>query len=146
MRCSDVWTLVMEMNGSPPVTSLVSKSLGFIIGQGAPYKAQQVIRRILNEQYSSRVNGLPGNDDLGSMGAWYVFASIGLFPEIPGVGGFSVNSPVFRKIVLHLPEGDVIIKGVMRKRVYPFLKSWWKEDGGHLDRLVGFISGGDLGI
>ena len=52
---------------------------------GAPYKAQQVIRRILNEQYSSRVNGLPGNDDLGSMGAWYVFASIGLFPEIPGV-------------------------------------------------------------
>lgn len=34
-----------------------------------------------------------------------------------------MNSPVFRKIVLHLPEGDVIIKGVMRKRVYPFLKS-----------------------
>ena len=35
MRCSDVWTLVMEMNGSPPVTSLVSKSLGFIIGRGS---------------------------------------------------------------------------------------------------------------
>ena len=85
---------------------------------GAPYKAQQVIRRILNEQYSSRVNGLPGNDDLGSMGAWYVFASIGLFPEIPGVGGFSVNSPVFRKIVLHLPEGDVIIKGGDEKKEY----------------------------
>ena len=27
-----------------------------------------------------------------------------------------MNSPVFRKIVLHLPEGDVIIKGVMRKK------------------------------
>ena len=77
-----------------------------------------MIRRILNEQYSSRVNGLPGNDDLGSMGAWYVFASIGLFPEIPGVGGFSVNSPVFRKIVLHLPEGDVIIKGGDEKKEY----------------------------
>jgi putative alpha-1,2-mannosidase len=85
---------------------------------GAPYKAQQVIRRILNEQYSSSVNGLPGNDDLGSMGAWYVFASIGLFPEIPGVGGFSVNSPVFRKIVLHLPEGDVIIKGGDERKEY----------------------------
>ena len=108
----------MEMNGSPPVTSLVSKSLGFNNWAGAPYKAQQVIRRILNEQYSSRVNGLPGNDDLGSMGAWYVFASIGLFPEIPGVGGFSVNSPVFRKIVLHLPEGDVIIKGGDEKKEY----------------------------
>ena len=36
------------------------------------------------------------------------------FPE----GGFSVNSPVFRKIVLHLPEGDVIIKGGDEKKEY----------------------------
>lgn len=85
---------------------------------GAPYKAQDVIRRVLNEQYSSRVDGLPGNDDLGSMGAWYVFASIGLYPEIPGVGGFSINSPVFSKITLHLTEGDVVIQGGDEKKVY----------------------------
>lgn len=85
---------------------------------GAPYKAQHIIRKVLNEQYNSRPDGLPGNDDLGSMGAWYVFASIGLFPEIPGVGGFSINSPVFPKIVLHLANGDLVIKGGDEKKEY----------------------------
>ncbi|CAK7031492.1 MAG: hypothetical protein BACC_04304 [Bacteroides sp.] len=85
---------------------------------GAPYKAQHIIRKVLNEQYNSRLDGLPGNDDLGSMGAWYVFASIGLFPEIPGVGGFSINSPVFPEIVLHLANGDLVIKGGDEKKEY----------------------------
>lgn len=85
---------------------------------GAPYKAQHIIRKVLNEQYNSRPDGLPGNDDLGSMGAWYVFASIGLFPEIPGVGGFSINSPVFSEIVLHLANGDLVIKGGDEKKEY----------------------------
>lgn len=85
---------------------------------GAPYKAQHIIRKVLNGQYNSRPDGLPGNDDLGSMGAWYVFASIGLFPEIPGVGGFSINSPVFSEIVLHLANGDLVIKGGDEKKEY----------------------------
>lgn len=85
---------------------------------GTPYKAQHIIRKVLNEQYNSRPDGLPGNDDLGSMGAWYVFASIGLFPEIPGVGGFSINSPVFPEIVLHLANGDLVIKGGDEKKEY----------------------------
>jgi putative alpha-1,2-mannosidase len=85
---------------------------------GTPYKTQKIVRRILDEQYSSRINGLPGNDDLGSMGSWYVFSSIGLFPEIPGVGGFSVNSPVFEKVVLHLPGGKVTIQGGSEKNPY----------------------------
>ena len=45
---------------------------------GRPYKTQEIINRVLNEQYSSKIDGLPGNDDLGTMGAWYVFACIGL--------------------------------------------------------------------
>ena len=85
---------------------------------GAPYNAQHIIRKVLNEQYNSRPDGLPGNDDLGSMGAWYVFDSIGLFPEIPGVGGFSINSPVFSEIVLHLANGDLVIKGGDEKKEY----------------------------
>ncbi len=77
----------------------------------APYKAQAVVRKILNEQYSSKPNGLPGNDDLGSMGSWYVFACLGLFPEIPAIGGFSANGPIFSNVVLQLPNGKVTITG-----------------------------------
>ena len=43
---------------------------------------------------------LPGNDDLGTMGAWYVFASIGLYPMIPGVGGFQLISQHLKTFLL----------------------------------------------
>lgn len=85
---------------------------------GRPYKAQLVINRVLNEQYSSKINGLPGNDDLGTMGAWYVFACIGLYPEIPGIGGFTVNTPIFSSVKMHLKKGDIVIKGGSEKNIY----------------------------
>jgi predicted alpha-1,2-mannosidase len=94
---------------------------------GKPSKTQAIIRRILDEQYSSAINGLPGNDDLGTMGAWYVFACLGLYPEIPGVGGFSINSPIFEKITLHLSEGDLRISGGSEKNIYIQSLEWDKQ-------------------
>lgn len=85
---------------------------------GSPYKTQAIVNRIINKQYSSRKDGLPGNDDLGTMGAWYVFACIGLYPEIPGVGGFSVNTPIFESVVLHMKNGDLVIRGGSEKNIY----------------------------
>ena len=78
---------------------------------GKPYKTSAIISRILSEAYDSTPSGLPGNDDGGAMGAWYVFASIGMYPMIPGVAGFSINLPQFEQIVVHLPEGDLKIMG-----------------------------------
>ncbi|MBC7417292.1 MAG: glycoside hydrolase family 92 protein [Pedobacter sp.] len=75
---------------------------------GVPYKTQALVKKIIKEQYSNKDNGLPGNDDLGAMGAFYVFANIGLFPVIPGVGGLSINSPSFSKISISLPSGKIL--------------------------------------
>ncbi|MDL2257357.1 GH92 family glycosyl hydrolase, partial [Bacteroidales bacterium OttesenSCG-928-I14] len=85
---------------------------------GKPYKTQNIVNRAITEQYFSTINGLPGNDDLGTMGAWYVFACMGIYPEIPGVGGFSFNSPIFSKITIHLPKGDLKILGGSEKNIY----------------------------
>lgn len=85
---------------------------------GCPHKTQSVVNRVLNEQYSSKIDGLPGNDDLGTMGAWYVFACIGLYPEIPGIGGFAINTPIFSSVKMHLKNGDIIIKGGSEKNIY----------------------------
>ncbi len=75
---------------------------------GAPCKTQALIRRIMKESYSNRNNGLPGNDDLGAMGAWYVFAGIGMYPMVPGLGGFTVNSPSFPIIRIHMGTGKTL--------------------------------------
>jgi len=39
---------------------------------------------------------LPGNDDFGTMSAWYAFTSLGLYPR-PGGTEYIVTSPVFEK-------------------------------------------------
>ncbi len=71
-------------------------------------KTNDVINRIIDEMYSSEEDGLPGNDDLGTMGAWYVFASLGLYPLIPGIGGFSTNIPQFMESKITLGNGNIL--------------------------------------
>lgn len=85
---------------------------------GSPYKTQELVNRIINDAYKPLPDGLPGNDDLGTMGAWYVFSCIGLYPVIPGVGGFSVNTPIFKEIVVHMKDGDLVIKGGSESNIY----------------------------
>ena len=77
---------------------------------GCPWKTQEVIQRVLSEIYIDVSDGLPGNDDLGAMGAWYVWVSLGLYPEIPGVAGFALSTPSFPNICIHLPNGKDIVQ------------------------------------
>ena len=77
---------------------------------GQPYKAQQVVRRAINELYSSGPAGYPGNDDLGEMSSWYLFGALGMYPELPGSDVLVLGSPLFPKATLHLAHGDVTIK------------------------------------
>lgn len=85
---------------------------------GRPDKTSATVRRIINEMYHSGPDGLPGNDDLGTMGALYVFSCLGMFPVIPGVGGFALNTPVFENAVIHLKKGDLVIRGGSETRIY----------------------------
>lgn len=85
---------------------------------GKPHKASEVINRVINDHYSATPAGLPGNDDLGTMGAWYVFACMGMYPMIPGIGGFALNTPIFEEIVIHLPKGDLTISGGSENKIY----------------------------
>jgi predicted alpha-1,2-mannosidase len=72
---------------------------------GQPWGTQEVVRRIVTRLYTDGPSGLPGNDDLGAMSSWYVWAAIGLYPEIPGVAGLAVASPLFTDVDVDVP-GD----------------------------------------
>jgi predicted alpha-1,2-mannosidase len=71
---------------------------------GHPWRTQEVVRKTLRDLFSAEPDGLPGNDDLGATSAWILFAQLGLYPSIPGVGGFTLNSPVFPEAILHLGQ------------------------------------------
>jgi predicted alpha-1,2-mannosidase len=75
---------------------------------GAPYLAQKTTRDVVMQLYQNAPGGLPGNDDGGAMTSWCLFASLGLFPEIPGVPGFVVGSPLFKQATITLPSGGLL--------------------------------------
>jgi predicted alpha-1,2-mannosidase len=76
---------------------------------GSPWRTQRVVRRIMTETFNATPGGLPGNDDLGATSAWYIWSAIGLYPAIPGVGGFIISSPSFSSIAIRL--GDAGLAG-----------------------------------
>ena len=75
---------------------------------GAPSHTQNVVRRIQTQLFKNSPGGLPGNDDGGAISSWYVFAAIGLYPEITGVGGFVIGSPLFTSVTIHLVGGHTL--------------------------------------
>jgi len=75
---------------------------------GRADKASQIIKRILQEFYSSKPDGLIGNEDCGQMSAWYVLSSLGLYQVNPGSTYFLLQSPHFKKAVLHLENGKTM--------------------------------------
>ncbi len=68
-----------------------------------PYRTQATVRRAVR-LYSTAPDGHPGNDDLGTLSAWYVFAALGLYPEVPGVGLLAIGSPLFAHATVALAD------------------------------------------
>ena len=65
-------------------------------------------RWIADHRYADHAAGLPGNDDAGTLSAWYVLTATGLFP-IAGTDTYLVGSPRFNRVTLHLAGGDLVI-------------------------------------
>lgn len=74
----------------------------------APADSARWSRWIADHRYADHPGGLAGNDDAGTLSAWYVLAATGLFP-IAGTDTYLVGSPRFNRMTLHLAGGDLII-------------------------------------
>lgn len=69
-----------------------------------PQMTQQWVRKIMQNRFTNSADGLPGNDDLGSLSSWYVFSALGFYPVCPGKPEYDLGSPLFSKATIH-PEG-----------------------------------------
>ena len=75
---------------------------------GAPWKAQYWAREVMDRLYSAKPDGYCGDEDNGQTSAWYVFSALGFYPVCPGADEYAVGSPLFRKAVIHLENGNTI--------------------------------------
>jgi predicted alpha-1,2-mannosidase len=76
---------------------------------GAPYKTEAIVHQLLTSVYSNTPGGEPGNDDLGSMSSWYVWAGLGMYPETPGASELTLGAPIFSHVSFDLPGGEATI-------------------------------------
>jgi predicted alpha-1,2-mannosidase len=74
------------------------------IHAGRPDRTADRVRAILDGEYRDTRDGLPGNDDAGTMSSWYVWSAIGIFPNA-GQPFYYVGSPVFAQVTMDLGGG-----------------------------------------
>jgi predicted alpha-1,2-mannosidase len=75
---------------------------------GAPWKTSAVLRAA-QTLFVNGPSGVTGNDDLGTMSAWYLFSALGMYPAVPGTGQFLLHAPRFARAVIHLENGGEIV-------------------------------------
>jgi putative alpha-1,2-mannosidase len=61
---------------------------------GRPDLTQKWVAWLRATQYTAGPDGLPGNDDGGTMSAWFVWSALGLYP-IVGSDRYVVGAPLF---------------------------------------------------
>lgn len=71
-----------------------------------PWKTQELIDRVLKEQYRDAPDGLSGNEDCGQMSAWYILNAMGFYQVCPGKPVYSIGRPFFDKVTINLPEDN----------------------------------------
>ncbi|MDO0924650.1 GH92 family glycosyl hydrolase [Streptomyces sp. TG1A-8] len=71
------------------------------LSTGQPWKTTDVVHAALT-LFTDGPTGMTGNDDLGTMSAWHVLSSIGLFPVQPGYDTWGLSTPVFDRVNLTL--------------------------------------------
>ena len=87
--------------------------------KGEEWRTQRTVSDLLKKYYKAAPDGIPGNDDTGTMSAWAIFSMMGIYPDCPASPYYSITTPVFDKVTLHLdrryyPGGDLVIEAPHR--------------------------------
>jgi len=76
---------------------------------GRPDLTQKWVRWILEKKYGAGENGLDGNDDGGTLSAWYVLASLGIYP-IAGTDRYELCSPIWTRAHVRMGTNAFLIE------------------------------------
>ncbi|MGW2566390.1 GH92 family glycosyl hydrolase [Streptomyces sp. NPDC001537] len=72
---------------------------------GRPDRTEDIVRRALTTLFTDRPDGLVGNDDLGEMSSWAVWACLGMYPQVPGSAQLALAGPLFPAATVHRGNG-----------------------------------------
>ena len=73
---------------------------------GAPWKTQKRVRQMIDTWFRNDLMGVPGDEDGGGLTAFVLYSMLGFYPVTPGEPVYSIGSPVFPEVTIHLSNGN----------------------------------------
>jgi predicted alpha-1,2-mannosidase len=73
---------------------------------GEEWKTQREVTKAIKKHFNTGPDGLPGNDDAGTISAWLVFAMMGIYPDAQGLTDYIVFRPAFDEVTIHLENNN----------------------------------------
>jgi predicted alpha-1,2-mannosidase len=64
-------------------------------------------RKVMQELYT--IDSFAGDEDTGSMAAWYILSALGFFPLCPAKPEYLLGKALFPRATVHLPGGKTLI-------------------------------------
>ena len=105
LRAAGQW----ELNNQP-VWAMQHMQVGFdtsVTGKCAQ-QAQYWLRKSVT-LFTAGPDMFPGDEDNGSMGAWYIFNAIGIYPLSPSSGDFVLGSPLFGSVTIDVGAAQPLV-------------------------------------
>jgi len=90
---------------------------------GTPWKTQEIVRAAMKQIWTNAPDGISGNDDLGEMSSWYVWAALGMYPLYPGRADLVLGSPLFEEAVVSRANGRLTIHAKGAAMNAPYISS-----------------------
>lgn len=78
--------------------------------KGEEWRTQREVKTLLDSCFRAAPNGIPGNDDTGTMSAWAVFSMMGLYPDTPSEPYYTLTTPTFDRVEIETINGTVVIE------------------------------------
>lgn len=122
--------------------------------KGEEWRTQRAVRNCVDHYFGIDTDGIPGNDDTGTLSAWLVYSMMGFYPDCPGDMDYALSSPVFDKVSIQLdptyyPGREVVIETVRKSAKSRYIRkvNWnnrrWK---GYFFPHSEMVQGGTLTI
>jgi len=73
---------------------------------GRPDRTRFWVKKVMEELYSPST--FAGDEDTGSMAAWYVLNAMGFYPLCPGKAEYTIGQSFFSKVTVQLPQGKTL--------------------------------------
>jgi predicted alpha-1,2-mannosidase len=121
MVAHDIKYLIKEMGGKRAFTQQLQKVFDtnqfdmanepdiaypylFNYIKGEEWRTQKIVKDLIQQYFLNSSDGIPGNDDTGTMSVWLIYSMMGIYPLVPGVPNYTFTTPVFDKITIQLNE------------------------------------------